>query len=253
MKPWNDLGWKDFIAHLVRPAMSRATFHQPRLPQALSNLTAGGQGSSRGDTGALLWVGWESSGGKSTESRSGKCERAQSSSCGTRWGKFLIWWLGAPRWAPSGHLEAASALLRRVFPSLALGKCAERITCFYKIFIQKQKIASVPRPLWSCHLARSSPQQLGARGHRSRVPVPSLPLAIVPHCRRGCRRRCRGDVRDPTGWVGGFAVVPTAGRAKAVLQAGEGIFFFFFSPSKKDGGDQSPPLPAVPVPAPQFL
>lgn len=37
-------------------------------------------------------------------------------SSGTCRGNFLIWWLGALRWVPSGHLDAALVLLRWVFP-----------------------------------------------------------------------------------------------------------------------------------------
>lgn len=136
------------------------------------------------------------------------------------------------------------------FPSLALGKCAESFFWVGFFFFQfYSKAEDRLRPTLAAELPsgsllpRSSPQQLGAPGHLSRVPVPSLPLPIVPRCRRGCggtrgcRRRCCGDVSGPTAlrWVGGFAVVPTAGRAKAVLQAAEGIFFSLH-PAKRTGG-----------------
>lgn len=135
---------------------------------------------------------------------------------------------------------------------------------FFSNFIQKQTIASVPRSLRSCHLARcyrarrlssseppatsavslsppsrcpSSPAAGGAAGERGAAGAAAAEMSAVP-------RRCAGWVVLPS------CQQPAELKLFSRLRKG---FFFFSSPSKKDGGDQTPSPPAVLVPAPRFL
>lgn len=140
---------------------------------------------------------------------------------------------------------------------------------FFSNFIQKQKIASVPRSLRSCHLARcyrarrlssseppatsavslsppsrcpSSPAAGGAAGERGAAGAAAAEMSAVP-------RRCAGWVVLPS------CQQPAELKLFSRLRKG---FFFPFTQQKGWGGSDpiaagragsSPPVPAVPTAA----
>lgn len=141
---------RDFKAHLVPWAGPPST--SPGCPKF--NPTVGGQGSSRGDTRGQLWAGWKGSGEKAPKAEVENVNKPRVAPVGPVGGNSSSGGWVHPGGRPRVTWKQLQLCRGGFFPSLALGKCAERIICFFQNFVQKQKIASVPRSLRSCHLAR---------------------------------------------------------------------------------------------------
>lgn len=175
-------------------------------------------------------------GGKSTESRSGKCEQAPVRPVGGN--------SSSGGWVhPGGRPGSNFSSAEEGFSLAGSGEMCRENNLFLKILFKSRRSppshARRGAAIWLCATALVTS---AARSPRPPQPCP-CPCPLPPAGHRpplpaglgGCQRS--HGVR----WVGDFAVVPTAGRAKAVLQAGEGIFnFFFFSTQQKGWGGSEP-------------